>query len=242
MIQENICDDFSLNSEKYATGLCVECHFALRRLKTKEADSIFISEYLGQDVPPNLRSVRRCNCAICLRGRLNGPSFRLEAVKWKEARHTRVLFHPVSDLDVGQPPSPNVPPPVPDEHDHQGPHVEHEDHQDHPEPAPSLEPDDPLDLIRDDSALVVNVVPVSNINNNSTKNSDLEAPEVETSAAVPVLTASPPPEYVETNELGQTLLHLNVQRPGREDKIRDMIERGHPLETEDNEGYIYSAP
>ena len=68
MIQENICDDFSLNNEKYATGLCVECHFALRRLKTKEADSIFISEYFGQDVPPNLRSVRRCNCAICLRG------------------------------------------------------------------------------------------------------------------------------------------------------------------------------
>ena len=117
--------------------------------------------------------------------------------------------------------------------------MEHEDHQNHPEPAPSLEPDDPLDLIHDDGVLVVNVVPVSNINNNnnSTKNSDLEAPEVETSAAVPVLTASPPPEYVETNELGQTLLHLNVQRPGREDKIRDMIERGHPLETEDNEGY-----
>ena len=40
VIQENICDDFSLNNEKYATGLCVECHFALRRLKTKEADSI----------------------------------------------------------------------------------------------------------------------------------------------------------------------------------------------------------
>ena len=239
VIQEYICDNFSLNNEKYATRLCVECHITLHKIKKKEADSIFISKSFGQDVPPNLRSVTRCICAICSRGRLSGPSFRLEALKWKKERHNRVLFYPVSvaDVDVVQPPSPNVLHPAPDGQDHHVPHEEHDDHPDLPEPAPSLETDDPLDFIHDYSVVVLNVVPASSLNNNnnnSTKNIDLKAPEVITSAAA--LIASPPPEYLQKNELGQTLLHLNIQRPGREDKIRDMIERGHPLEIEDNEG------
>ena len=82
--------------------------------------------------------------------------------------------------------------------------------------------------------MVVDVVYNLNNTNNSTKNSDLKAPEVKNS--VFAARRPPLPEFLQKNDMDQSLLHLNVQRLGREDKIRDMMERGHPLEIEDNEG------
>ena len=257
IIKKLISPDFNLHDEKYPTGLCVECHFALYRLKKNLTDSIFISALFGQDIPPALRSVTRCNCAICLRGRLSGPEHKTQARKWKNERQNRVLFYPVivpeapvdappPDDDVVQPPPVEdivqpvpdddvVQPPVDDNHHDGHLPLEQEHHeaydywQDELLPQPEL-----VDLIPPDP-MVVDVVSVHNLNNNNnTKNSDLEAPEVETS--VFPARRPPPPEYLEKNDLGQSLLHLNVQRSGREDKIRDMIERGHPLEMEDNEG------
>ena len=106
LIKKLISADFDLHDEKCPTGLCVECHFALHRLKKNLADSIFISELFGQPIPPALRSVTRCNCAICLRGRLNGPQHKTEARKWKNERQNRVLFYPVivPDVPVDAPP------------------------------------------------------------------------------------------------------------------------------------------
>ena len=242
VIRKFISPDFSLHDEKYATGLCVECHFALHRLNNKLTDSIFISELFGRALPPALRSVSRCNCAICVRGRLSGPAFKTEAVKWKNERHNRVLFYPVMIPDAPdnvEVPAPllDVPQLVPEDPDaHMPPEQEEvlpEQHQ--PDPAlfdPPALPEPELDDLFPDHG-DHGSLPVYNLNNNNNnKNSDLEHMEVESSVSA----VSPPPEYLLKNDSGQTLLHLNVQRPGREDKIWDMIARGHPLEIEDNEG------
>merc|ERR1719282_1459580 len=63
--------------------------------------------------------------------------------------------------------------------------------------------------------------------------SDLEPPRVETAK----IARRTPPEYLKKNKLGESPLHVEIQRPGRENKIKDMIERGHPLEVEDNAGW-----
>ena len=63
--------------------------------------------------------------------------------------------------------------------------------------------------------------------------SDLDPPRVETSKVA----RRTPPEYLKKNKLGESPLHVEIQRPGRENKIKDMIERGHPLEVEDNAGW-----
>ena len=60
MIQENICDNFSLNNEKYATGLCVECHFALRCLKTKECAPVQLCDLSERPTQWSEFPVRGC--------------------------------------------------------------------------------------------------------------------------------------------------------------------------------------
>ena len=65
---------------------------------------------------------------------------------------------------------------------------------------------------------------------------DLSALEEERSERTRVARRTPA-EYSKRNKKGEFPLHVEMQRPGREDKIRTMIERGHPLEVEDNAGW-----
>ena len=46
-----------------------------------------------------------------------------------------------------------------------------------------------------------------------------------------------PPEYTKTNNKGESPLHVQLQRAGQRNKVIHMIERGHPLEVEDNAGW-----
>ena len=63
--------------------------------------------------------------------------------------------------------------------------------------------------------------------------SDLEPQRVETSKVA----RRTPAEYLRKNKLGESPLHEEIQRQGRENKIINMIERGHPLEMDDNAGW-----
>ena len=60
-----------------------------------------------------------------------------------------------------------------------------------------------------------------------------EAPRVSTSR----IARRTPAEFTRRNNKGESPLHVEIQRVRQENKIISMIERGHPLETEDNAGW-----
>ena len=71
IIQKFISRDFSVQNEKFATGLCNPCRIDLWKLNRKVIKSIFVSQNFGAAVPVNLRS-GKCQCVICDIGRKAG--------------------------------------------------------------------------------------------------------------------------------------------------------------------------
>ena len=60
---------------------------------------------------------------------------------------------------------------------------------------------------------------------------------LETEVAAPGQARRTPVEFTKRNAKGEFPLHVEVQQPGREARVLRLLERGHPLECEDNAGW-----